>query len=133
MITQLYIEINVICIFILALILYKLHKTVNTRSIDKRLFALVLVCAMALYTIDIVWALIDGHALRVSQPCSAFISALYLTQAGVTSYAWFVLVEHRLDTNNPKPQTAFCLCAAAYRALYTLPHLHADAMAVFHR
>ncbi|MDO5110674.1 MAG: GGDEF domain-containing protein [Clostridia bacterium] len=96
MITQLYIEINVICIFTLALILYKLHKAVNTRSIDKRLFALVLVCAILLYAIDIYMALIEGHALQVSKQYSAFLSAFYLTQAGVTSYAWFLLTEHRL-------------------------------------
>ena len=120
MATPLYIEVNAICLFILALILQKLHKIVNARAIDKSLFMLALLCAILLYAANVLWLLVENGMLRMSRQCNAWVNAWYLSQAGVLSFAWFLFVDCRLGSHIRRNRKRLLLCALPLLLLFAL-------------
>ncbi|NLG02687.1 MAG: GGDEF domain-containing protein [Clostridia bacterium] len=96
MVTTLYLEINATCIFILSLILYKMH--VNSgKSRNKHLFSYVVTNALILCLLDSLWALLEGGILALPRSANYILNFLYLFQAGHLSYSWYLFSEVTLD------------------------------------
>lgn len=96
MITILYIEINVTCIFLLGLILYKMFVNHNTTG-NRPYFCYVVLNALFLCLFDTFWALIESGIVDLSSHINFVVNCLYLFQAGHLGYSWYLFSEATLD------------------------------------
>lgn len=88
----LYIEVNSLCLLIMALILIKLWTGSDLR--DRQIwFSTVLVVNIVACLLDIVWVLVDNGVAEIGNAGRYGINALYYASASVGSYCWFIYSE----------------------------------------
>ena len=95
MYTYVYIEVNLICIFVLLLIMYK-----GKSGMDKRAesigFNRIAVTAICLHTFDIAWALVDGTEGTVFFVINNVANIMYMFSTGLMAWLWMEFVALRL-------------------------------------
>ncbi|WP_180326686.1 GGDEF domain-containing protein [Raoultibacter phocaeensis] len=88
----LYIEVNGLCVLIMALILAKTYLGSDLR--DRQVwFAAVLIANIVACGLDVAWALVDNGFAHLGRFGSYCINALYYLAASVGSFCWFVYSE----------------------------------------
>lgn len=84
----LYLEVNFMCIFILALVLVKL--SVGGRVLKNQRFGYALINAIILCALDCLWKQINGVSSSSSIVLNRVVNAFYLFQAGHLGYSWYL-------------------------------------------
>ncbi|MEA4852764.1 MAG: GGDEF domain-containing protein [Christensenella sp.] len=91
-----YLEVNLICIFLLAIILFKMRKNID-KQINNVTFFRVVVATIIILALDVLWMLIEGRQGVGFREANLVLNALYLADTGIISYLWFVYVEYKLN------------------------------------
>lgn len=91
MITSLYVEINVICILILALLLFKIGVSAYIPQVQKSLNK-VLILLILLFASDSIWTLIDTGYISSNKELCYLVNILYFSFSAFLAYAWLIYV-----------------------------------------
>lgn len=88
----LYIEVNCLCLLIMALVLIKTCTGNDLR--DRQVwFSAVLIANIAACVLDIAWALVDSGYANLDRLSSYWVNALYYLAASVGGFCWFIYSE----------------------------------------
>ena len=88
----LYIEVNLLCLLILALVLVKVLRGNDVRS-RQFWFSGVLLASILASALDMLWILVSTGSMSVSPVGSFGINATYYLMASLGSFCWFVYSE----------------------------------------
>lgn len=102
----LYVEINLICILIVALEIIQLVRDID-QSPRVRLFIGLMCCAMLSFCFDLVWAFL--HAAGAPEPLSWTVNQLYFLALNLTSVMWLLYAETCLESVWLKSKKLLCL------------------------
>lgn len=91
MVAGLYIEINVVCILILAIFIYKLENDTYKKK-NQHILTASMILAMLFFAADALWAAIDGGFLKADINFNYVVNVVYFSLSGFASYLWFVYV-----------------------------------------
>lgn len=119
---KLYIEINMICITILLIIVFKILRDLNLR-IAKKLFIGVLLSSIELFVLDAHLALIKLGAISASISTYSVIYGFYEFHAVFVGYLWSLYILHIHDSSIIKTKWKLIL--------WTLPFLIPSIMCFF--
>lgn len=97
----LYSEINLFCVLILLLILFKIRSTADDGT-DQRLLTMVLVSNIAFFLMDLAWIHVDNSFLQISVTLNWIINILYFVLSGLGPFFWLLYSEYFL-----RPQESF--------------------------
>ena len=91
MVAGLYIEINVVCILILGIFIYKLENDAYKKK-NQHILTVSMIMAILFFGADALWAAIDGGFLKADISFNYIVNVVYFTLSGLASYFWFVYV-----------------------------------------
>lgn len=111
-ISALYVEVNLICIAVLALVMLRARQGMAQRR-SRRLFSGVLLANMAFFALDAVWALQEHQVISHTPQDYLLVNCLYYMVSGTAGYAWFLYAE---TAQNSKTEMNW-----RKAALYALP------------
>lgn len=83
----LYIEVNVICILLLAVLSHKLSTTNN--SMRNHMLVRAFLTQDVFYLLDILWALVDGKTISWFPSLNTLINVFYFAMSAVCVFTWF--------------------------------------------
>lgn len=140
MLANLYVEINIICIIILGIILFKIGLTSYVHQSQKILQSAI-VFFILLFASDAVWTMVEGKVINPTVLVCYMINASYFIFSGFAAYAWFIYVgkiTHLPIFNNKGALGAFSLPAVILLFLnvttYTSGFLfYIDSSNIYHR
>lgn len=104
-------EINVFCILILLLILFKV-KISNDQQTTNLAFQKTLRSLIALLALNALWSLVEGRPSSAMRSCNYAFNVAYLILTGVVSYYWLQFTEGKLGmryTQNLVVRFILCL------------------------
>ncbi|MBE6022561.1 MAG: diguanylate cyclase [Cellulosilyticum sp.] len=90
-------EINIFCIWIQMMIMYKIYTGIDKRE-SQRLFMWIIVFATSCFTLDSIGILIESGYLETSVSISYLVKILYHLCCGIGTYIWFLYVEIELES-----------------------------------
>lgn len=91
----LYAELNIFCILIVLVILYRIVKGIDM-SQRQKLFIYMLIASICLFTTDLLWVFADMGILHVSIRVNYLINACYFMSTGFMGFFWFLYSEYSL-------------------------------------
>lgn len=87
MVTAIQFEINILCLIVLAFIVYQSNSSVN-RQMSCVLFRCLVYGIMLILVLDIMWGLVDGKTFRGAYLLNHVINAVFLTSAVLFGGLW---------------------------------------------
>lgn len=105
----LYVEINLICILIVALEIIQLVRDID-KSPRVRLFVGLMCCALLSFGFDLTWAFL--HAAGAPEPLSWVVNQLYFLALNLTSVFWMLYAETCLESPWLKKRSLFVVSLA---------------------
>lgn len=95
MVSVLYAELNLLCIFIVLIILRKIITGVDM-SQRQKLFIYVLISCISLFLTDLLWVFSDMGVLHIPLFLNYFINSCYFMSTGLLGFFWFLYCEYSL-------------------------------------
>jgi len=89
MTTGLYVELNIICIFILFISITKLTTVPDLRK-QHRFFAVALIMNIALYIFDSLWILIENEVFSTTNAINYVVNMAYFIFTALIFFFWFI-------------------------------------------
>lgn len=91
--TLLYAEVNAVCILFLCIIGWKARSVTYYQRV-RWLFIMVVFSNALLFTLDVLWILVDGKTILISRIGNWILNAAYYCISGWIGYIWFVYAEN---------------------------------------
>ena len=86
----LYVEVNLICILIIALEIFQLMRDID-KTLRVRLFTWLMICALLNFSFDLMWGFL--HSIGAPEPWSWIVNQLYFLSLNLTSVLWMLYAE----------------------------------------
>ncbi len=109
MLSILYSEVNTLCILIVLLVLYKVHRSADLRS-RKVFFERVLLSTAAFFATDLVCITIDQKLMNWGVTANWIINTSYYVLIGVMGFTWFLYSESVQQSVLVKDRKSKILC-----------------------
>lgn len=137
---QLYLELNILCIVIFAVLLARLMRSA-TKDTNQRLFSSVLVCCIVMFTADIVAYLANGSTTMSGTIINMAANTVYFVLIGLIGYLWYKYSESAQGLAATRNTTSHALEAAPFVILvlvalstpFTGWFFYLDSHGVYHR
>lgn len=101
MASLLYAEVNIICLLISLLILYKIKTGVGMQA-GQCLYTHVLVTNIILVLLDFIWILLNGNCIQSLRQINYLVNIAYLIATGFSGYLWFLYSESIITSGSMK-------------------------------
>ena len=115
----LYIEVNLLCLLILALVLMKVLRGNDVRS-RQFWFSGVLLASILASALDMLWILVSTGSMSVSPVGSFGINATYYLMASLGSFCWFVYSERVQTSRLVASPARIVVCSAPLMVSFVL-------------
>ncbi len=115
----LYIEVNLLCLLILALVLLKVRMGNDLRN-RQFWFSAVLLASIVAFFLDILWILVTKGSVHVAPLGSFCINAAYYLMASVGSFCWFVYSEKVQNSRFVASRARIVACAVPLMVSFVL-------------
>lgn len=115
----LYIEVNLLCLLILALVLVKVLRGNDVRS-RQFWFSGVLLASILASALDMLWILVSTGSMSVSPVGSFGINATYYLMASLGSFCWFVYSERVQTSRLVASPARIVVCSAPLMVSFVL-------------
>lgn len=96
----LYCEVNILCMMILGLMLFKICIG-QDRQRSQRLFKMVIISGLCTFAADTLWALVVGNGTGSSIGVNYFVNDIYFISTAVTSFLWLIFSESIFNPKRP--------------------------------
>lgn len=104
----LYSEVNVICIFVLLVLLLRLAKSSDTRY-ETTIFSQIIIVSIGFILVDLFWGHISMGYVTKTKALLSTLNVVYYTLAGTLSCIWLYYSEIHLEAKWKKPGVRNCV------------------------
>ena len=97
-----YIEVNMLCFMMLAILLAKVKVSVVTKREEKE-FCNICFHSMLIILLDVLWKILDGASFDGAHTLNVLVNAGYFAETGIITYYWVMYTQSVSMSGSPVP------------------------------